>query len=274
MIRSALMVAGDKEKHLAKLPQLACDLAVINLEDGVFDKALAREMVRGRLLTIGGAGPRMVVRVNPLGQGGEEDIAALADVRPFAIRLPKVRNAADLQRAESLVAEGVEVHFTVETREALAGLPELRISPRVTTAYLGLLDLLTSLGIPQSAVVPGNPVIDHLMSRFLLDARLAGLTPVSFVYQDHRDLDGFEVWCKKARLMGYPGSGCISPTQVEIANRIFAPDAAQVERAREIVSLFEQAQREGVSGFDHPRHGFIDEPIYRDALLCIEGDVH
>ena len=31
MNRSYLMVAGDKQKHLDKLPTLICDVAVINL---------------------------------------------------------------------------------------------------------------------------------------------------------------------------------------------------------------------------------------------------
>ena len=31
MIRSALMVAGDKLKHLQKIPSLECDIAIVNL---------------------------------------------------------------------------------------------------------------------------------------------------------------------------------------------------------------------------------------------------
>lgn len=272
MIRSALMVAGDKERHLAKLPELACDLAIINLEDGVFDKARARELVRARLEALADlVRPRLVVRINPLGEGGEADIAALNPVRPAAIRLPKVQGPDDLRRAEALIAEGIEIQFTVETGQALASLSGMGTSPRVTTAYLGILDLLHDLRVPQSALRLDNPLIDHLLARFLVDARLAGLTPISFVYQDHRDLEGFRVWCRKARLMGYPGTGCISPAQVAIANEEFAPDEEQLARAREIAALFEQARSQGISGFDHPRHGFIDEPIYRDALLCLES---
>jgi len=47
--RSYLMVAGDKEKHLDKLNSLKCDIAIINLEDGVFDKNYARELVFKKL---------------------------------------------------------------------------------------------------------------------------------------------------------------------------------------------------------------------------------
>ena len=45
MITSSLMVAGDKEKHLDKINDLKCSIAIINLEDGVFDKKYALELL-------------------------------------------------------------------------------------------------------------------------------------------------------------------------------------------------------------------------------------
>ena len=52
MIRSALMVAGDKLKHLQKIPSLECDIAIVNLEDGVFDKDKARNLICDILPTL------------------------------------------------------------------------------------------------------------------------------------------------------------------------------------------------------------------------------
>ena len=45
MNRSYLMVAGDKQKHLDKLDFLNTDFATVNLEDAVYDKEFARNLV-------------------------------------------------------------------------------------------------------------------------------------------------------------------------------------------------------------------------------------
>jgi len=45
MNRSYLMLAGDKQKHLDKLDFLNTDFATVNLEDAVYDKEFARNLV-------------------------------------------------------------------------------------------------------------------------------------------------------------------------------------------------------------------------------------
>ena len=50
--KSALMVAGDKLKHLEKIDVLKCDIAIINLEDVSYDKDFAREQVVTLLLIL------------------------------------------------------------------------------------------------------------------------------------------------------------------------------------------------------------------------------
>jgi citrate lyase subunit beta / citryl-CoA lyase len=41
------------------------------------------------------------------------------------------------------------------------------------------------------------------------------------------------------------GKTLIHPKQLEPANRVFAPSGDEVDRAREIIAAFEEAQREG-----------------------------
>ena len=70
--------------------------------------------------------------------------------------------------------------------------------------------------------------------------------------------------------MGFTAKACMGPAQVEIANEIFGPSEEELRRAREIKAAFETASAEGVHGFMHDDYGFIDEPIYRDALNVLE----
>jgi citrate lyase subunit beta/citryl-CoA lyase len=266
MLKSALMVSGDKEKFLSKIPDLSCDIAIVNLEDGVYDKEGARELVCGYIQKYQELkSPKIVVRVNDLEECGLEDIQALNSSGVKAVRIPKIKTPQDVQKALEAVDEGVEVHLSIETKEAFQNLRTLKVDERVTTVYLGILDLLASMKLPQSLVRTDNPTIDYILSKFLIDAKTAGFYPVSFVYQDYKNVVEFSNWCQKELNMGFSAKGCISPSQVAIANDIFAR-GSDVERARYVKKIFEAKQKEGISGFSDERYGFIDEPIYKDAL--------
>jgi citrate lyase subunit beta/citryl-CoA lyase len=45
--------------------------------------------------------------------------------------------------------------------------------------------------------------------------------------------------------MGFDGKTLIHPSQVEIANRVWAPTEAEIEHARRVIDAFEEAQRDG-----------------------------
>ncbi len=270
--RSALMVSAHRVKHLNKLDELAADMAIINLEDGVApeEKPRARSLAALFVANAREARSELVVRVNPMGEGGEADIELINRSMPDAIRIPKVRTPQEVERVCSLVDPSIRIHISIETGEALKNLALLRVEERVDTAYLGILDLCADLRLSQSVMTPDCPTAQYLLSRFLVDAHIAALHPVSFVYQEYKDLDTFEQWCLLERGMGFSSKGCISPGQVEVANRVFAPNPEEMERAREIVRCFEEEAAQGNTGFVHEQYGFIDEPIYRGALAVLE----
>ena len=275
--RSNMMLNPLRLKHLNRLDTLEADWVTLNLED-----AIAPSRKREALLNIalflshlGESRSCIVVRVNPLASGGEAEIRFLAEYAPDAIRIPKVRDRREIERALELLPEACELHASLETREALRDLAHWGdIDPRFTTVNLGILDLLADLGLPQRLVTngPGNPTAEALLSRFLIEARIAGLLPVSFMYQDYRDLEGFRRWCLREREMGFTAKACMGPAQVAIANDIFGPDPTELERARAIRKAFEVSAARGEHGFLHPEYGFIDEPIYRDACNILEAD--
>ena len=132
-----------------------------------------------------------------------------------------------------------------------------------------ILALLTSLGLPQSLVQPGNPAIDYILSKFLVDARTAGIHPISFMFQEYHDTETFRKWCEREKMMGFETKACMGPKQVQIANEVFGPDQAAIERAKHIKSVFETNAANAQNGFMDEKYGFIDEPIYRDALLVL-----
>jgi citrate lyase subunit beta/citryl-CoA lyase len=177
----------------------------------------------------------------------------------------------DVKAALELIDLNIDVHLSIETADALENLVGFGFDKRVKVVYLGILDMLESLGLPQNLLKIDNPTIDFILAKFLISARTAGLYPVSFVFQDFRDEDGFRAWCEKEKSMGLSGKGCISPSQVAIANEIFGVDEKEIAKAKYIVEIFEQKRSLAVTGFVDELYGFIDEPIYKNAKLILRN---
>jgi citrate lyase subunit beta/citryl-CoA lyase len=263
------MVSADNTKHLNKIDELKCDIVILNLEDGVCDKDLARKLL---VSTISNKtfNKKIIVRINSLESCGKDDIEAINSLNIDAIRVPKIENKKDVQQALNLINTNKEVHLSIETKEALHNLYELKIDKRVTTVYLGMLDLLNSLGLSQSLLRLDNPTIHYILSDFLLKSKTAGLYAVSFVYQNYQNIDEFKKWCKLEKSMGFDAKACISPTQVDIVNDIFGINDTEIQRAKQIKKLFEnQRDKHNSTGFSDKKLGFIDEPIYKDAILLL-----
>jgi citrate lyase subunit beta/citryl-CoA lyase len=69
--------------------------------------------------------------------------------------------------------------------------------------------------------------------------------------------------------MGFTTKACMGPLQVEIANEVFGVNKITLIRAKHIKKAFESSAEKGENGFMDEQYGFIDEPIYRDALLIL-----
>jgi citrate lyase subunit beta/citryl-CoA lyase len=270
--RSNMMINPLRLRHINRIDESGADVITLNLED-----AIAKERKREALYKIAlflshlqASKSCIVVRVNPLDEGGAEEIKFLNGFGFDAVRVSKVKTAGDIERALRLLSDDKELHISMETKEAFADLTSLRIDERFTTANIGILDLLHSLSLPQSLLKLKNPTIEYILSKFLVDSSTIGLRAFSFMYQDYLNVEEFEQWCLKERAMGFSSKATMGPKQTEIANRVFGVDPKELERARSIVELFEVSSAKGENGFLHEQYGFIDEPIYKDAKLVLE----
>lgn len=271
--RSAMMVSTHNLKHLSKIPTLETECVMLNLEDGVSteQKPYALVLCAMTLASHPKIDKKMVVRVNALDEGGAEEIAFLNPFMPDAIRVPKVRSTQDVRRIAELVEEGIEIHLSIETKEAWLALSQLAISPRITTYYLGVLDLFADLELSQSLLTNDNPTVHYMLAHFLMTSRACGVKPVSFVYQDFKNDEALREWLELEKKMGFDAKGCISPAQVSLIHQIFGHSEAEIERCRELVRLFEEHRAKGISGFVDERFGFIDEPLYKGALAVLNS---
>ncbi len=271
--RSNMMLNPLNLKHLNRMDESDADMITLNLEDAIAPsrKKEALHNIALFLSHMENANSFIIVRTNPINEGGAEEIAFLNDFGFDAVRVAKVKNQTEVAQALTLLSDKKELHISLETKEAFENLSTLRIDERLTTANLGILDLLTSLDLPQSLVTLENPTIDYILSKFLIDAKTAGIHPISFMFQEYNDTETFKAWCEREKMMGFETKACMGPKQVEIANSIFGINKYELDRALHIKEAFESHSAQGINGFMDDKYGFIDEPIYRDSLLILNN---
>jgi len=271
--RSNMMINPLQLKHLNRMDENDADMITLNLEDAIAPsrKKEALHNIALFLSYMEHSNSLIIVRTNPLNEGGAEEITFLNDFSFDAIRVAKIKKQTEIAQALTLLSDDKELHISLETKEAFENLSTLRIDERLTTANIGILDLLTSLGLPQSIVTLGNPTIDYILSKFLVDAKTAGIHPISFMFQEYNDTETFKAWCEHEKMMGFKSKACMGPKQVAIANQIFTTNNEILIRAKHIKEIFEKESAKNNNGFMDDTYGFIDEPIYRDALLLLKG---
>jgi len=272
--RSNMMLNPLNLKHLNRLDELSADMVTLNLEDGISPSKKEEALVNIALFLshLKYSPSFIVVRVNPIKSTGVKEIKYLRGFGIDAIRIPKVKSKIDIKDALYLIEGTQELHISIETKEAYKNLATWGgLDKRLTTAILGILDLLTDMNLPHSLLKLNNPTIDTILTNFLIDAHIANLLPTSFMFQDYKDIDTFRAWCEKEKLIGFSSKSCLGPAQVEVANEIFNLSEEEIKRAKEIKEAFEKNAKEGINGFMHDRYGFIDEPIYKYAIKLLDG---
>ncbi|MEU6175230.1 CoA ester lyase [Streptantibioticus parmotrematis] len=249
--RSVLYMPGANERALEKAKTLPVDGLILDLEDAVAPdaKADARKRVAAAAAS-GEYGHREVtIRVNGPGTAWhDDDLRAVAEAGPDAVVVPKVDSAATVVAVErALEAAGAPdrtaIWAMVETPRAMLDAREVAAaSERLTVLVMGTNDLAKEL---HAEHVPGRAPLLTGLSLALLAARETGRAILDGVYNDVKDIEGFEAECAQGRQFGFDGKTLIHPAQVEPCNRLFAPSPEQVERSRRIIEAFETATREG-----------------------------
>lgn len=270
--KSVLMLSCNNIKHLSKIESLKADCIMLNLEDGVSkeDKPFALVLCAIFISKIRKSDKKLVVRVNALHEGGYEEITYLNQFMPDAIRVPKIENEREVRSVLALLNDEIDLHLSIETALGWHNLSSLAVNKRVSAFYLGVLDLFADMKLSQSLVNLDNPTMRYILSHFLISSKAMNVKPVSFVFQEFKDLDTFSKWIELEKSMGYDAKGCISPKQVELVNETFRNKEEEIKRAKVIIKLFEMHEEEGITGFVDDEYGFIDEPIYKGALALLE----
>ncbi|WP_260171922.1 CoA ester lyase [Amycolatopsis bartoniae] len=245
--RSVLYMPGANERALEKAKTLPADALILDLEDAVAPDA--KEAARDRVCAAASSGDygsrEVAIRVNGLDtEWHDADLRAAAQAAPAAVVVPKVNSARDVHNIERALElggapESTKIWAMVETPVAMLHAEEIAAaSDRLTVLVMGTNDLAKEL---HAEFVPGRAPLLGGLSLCLLAARATGKVILDGVYNDVKDVEGFEAECRQGRQFGFDGKTLIHPSQIDPCNRIFAPSAEEIEHARKVITAFEQA---------------------------------
>lgn len=242
--RSVLYIPASRESALDKAMGLACDAVIFDLEDAVApnEKPGARAILRERLAANDYGRRARLVRINGLDTAwGAEDAAAFADADIEAVLIPKVNDAADLDRVAGLMP-GRRLWAMMETPHAVLNAARIAAHPRLAGMVMGTNDLAKDLG---ARVGPDRGALAAALQLCLLAAKAHGRVIVDGVCNAFRDEAGLAAECDQGRDMGFDGKTLIHPAQIAIANAAFAPDPAEVDLARRQIAAHQAALAQG-----------------------------
>jgi citrate lyase subunit beta/citryl-CoA lyase len=241
--RSALYMPASNARAIEKARGLACDVVILDLEDAVAPEA--KDAARQRAVEAvraGGFGRReVVVRCNGLDTAwGAEDFAAVAAVAPDAILAPKVSSPDDIAACEAAIAAApartrlwamIETCAAVLDLKAVAGAGAGRLGGLV----IGLNDLAKEMGGRQT---PDRAPHLPILALSVIAARAHGLVVLDSVCNEIEETALLEAQCRQGAELGFDGKTLIHPSQIEAANRLFAPTESDLAWARAVIAAF------------------------------------
>ncbi|MFQ5697751.1 MAG: HpcH/HpaI aldolase/citrate lyase family protein [Myxococcota bacterium] len=251
-----------------------CDVLLGNLEDAIQadHKLAAREgLVKIARATDFGA-CQLWTRVNSLDSPWAFDdlvqlVSEIGD-RLDVIMIPKVEGPWDIHYVDRLVAQlearaGLErpilLHAILETALGVANVEEIcAASPRMQGLSLGPADLAASRRMKTTRVGGGHPgylvradpdpddadapravaqqdLWHYTLARMVDACNANGILPYYGPFGDIRDTVACEDQFRNAFLMGCVGAWSLHPVQIEIARRVFSPEADEVRWARRVI---------------------------------------
>ncbi|MFK0299993.1 HpcH/HpaI aldolase/citrate lyase family protein [Brevundimonas sp. NPDC090276] len=244
--RSVLYLPASNARAVEKARSLACDVAVLDLEDAVApEMKLEARAAATAAAREGGFGPRLGVRINALDTPwGADDLAALRDAPVDLIVAPKVESAAMVRALSRDLRPGVDLWAMIETPRALVDLDEIaEADGALSGLMLGVNDLAKDLKTGASA---DREPLKPWLAAVVAHARANGLTVIDGVFNRIKDEAGFAAECAQGRLYGFDGKSLIHPSQIEGANAAFGASVEEIEWARKVVAAFAAPEAEGL----------------------------
>ncbi|TVY38096.1 Citramalyl-CoA lyase, mitochondrial, partial [Lachnellula subtilissima] len=242
---------------------------------------------RTRLLSFLSSSPRpphiteLSVRINAVSSGlALEDLTTILRAKHLdAIVVPKVNKASDLHFITDIIRHTLpeprenplKIIALIESAEAITNLNEIcRASPYLDGLIFAAEDFALDLSLTRT---PSLTEFLYARSAIATSARAHRLSStIDLVCTSFRGEEGQRVLreeCLQGKGLGFNGKQCIHPSQVEIAQRTFAPGEKEVEWAVRVVVGDEKADVKGRGAWTLDGK-MIDVPVVGKAKATVE----
>lgn len=277
MRRSRLYLPGNEPKFMLNAGVHKPDGIILDLEDSVHpgEKDAARVMVRNGLRQVNFMGAERMVRINQ-GESGLEDLDFVVPHNVHVILIPKCESAEQVMAVDEKVQQisnsagmKAEVYLMPIVESALGAFRAYEIaaaSANVVALTIGLEDYTADIGTRRTS--EGRESF-WARSQVVNAARAAHVQPIDTVFSDVSDMEGLRRSVFEAKSLGFDGKGCIHPRQISVIHEAFAPTDAEIERARKIVTAFEDAEARGLTVVSLGSK-MIDPPVVKRALHTVD----
>ncbi len=259
---------GSNPAMFEKALTSAADYIFLDLEDAVApaDKEQARVNVIEALRKYDwrGHGKTICVRVNGIDTHyyyrDMVDVVEQAGDRLDVVLVPKVGVPGDVYLTDALLtqieaAKGIGsrigIDVLIETALGMANVEAIATSSkRLEAMHFGVADYAASMRARTVSIGGLNPDYPgdqwHAsLTRMIVACRAYGLRPIDGPFGDFKDPEAFLAAARRGAALGIEGKWAIHPSQIELANQVFSPPAAEVARAQRILESLAQAAREG-----------------------------
>ncbi len=267
--RSRIYLPGNRPRMIQKGPGLGADAVILDLEDSVSpeQKDAARILVSHAIKTINFGLSEVMVRINPISNGGLLDLAAVLSAGPDAVVVPKCESMADVHVVENAIKEAKlpkQIHILpmIETAKGILNVYEVACaSPLVDAITFGGEDFTQDIGATRTKA---GKEIFWGRSMVIIAAKAARVQALDTVFSDLSDEEGLRRDTIEIKEMGFDGRAAIHPSQIEIINECFTPTEKEMQHAVNVLFAADKARSEG-SGVAVVKGKMVDKPIIERA---------
>lgn len=254
-----LFCPADRPERFAKAAA-AADVVILDLEDGVAkaDKPAARQALRENPLDP----ERTVVRINAADTGELPlDLDALADTSYTTVMLSKTESAAQVAALAPR-----DVIALIETPRGAVFLTEIAGAENTVAMMWGAEDLVAALGGSSSRWADGTyrDFARHVRSATLLAASAFGRIALDAVHLDIHDVDGLRREATDGVAVGFDGTVCIHPTQIQVVREAYRPGEEKLDWAKRVLAAAKTER--GVFAFEGQ---MVDSPVLKHAEMVL-----
>jgi citrate lyase subunit beta/citryl-CoA lyase len=254
---------------IQKGPLLGADAMILDLEDSVSreEKDAARILVGMAIRHVDFRDTEVMVRINPLHLGGDEDLKAILPAGPDAIVIPKCERSEDVVKVEQIMTQSelpkpVGILAMIESAKGILHAYEIASASSLVEAItFGGEDFTRDIGATRTK--EGKEIFWG-RSMLVIAAKAAGVQALDTVFSDLNDEEGLRRDTQTIKEMGFDGRAAVHPAQIEIIHEVFAPTAIEIQHAVNVVHAAELARKQG-KGVAVVKGKMIDVPIIKRA---------